>query len=223
MGRTASLVVGSVVARFARRSGFAPTGYDPGMTVLLYPLSADQKRLVEVIYEPVRQGRNWPIFQYVEAILDRDDLDATSLLATLPSIGTLHQRYGLTWYDRHGSPSPETTINLTVAGIAHCQDNNEHLRLFLHTLSFLVERYRSFVPSPTASLEVAVPSSELAHSLRDAGCVVIDGVTIPMLDELLQHEPSTWGLSRRQFADGSAGWVVHPYIRKFRGITTVEA
>ncbi len=66
-------------------------------------------------------------------------------------------------------------------------------------------------------------SSELAHSLRDAGCVVVDGVTMLMLDELLQHEPSTWGLSRQQFAAGSAGWVVHPYIRKFRGITTAEA
>ena len=145
MGRTASLVVGSVVARFARRSGFALTGYDPGMTALLDPLSADQKRLVEVIYEPVRRGGTWPIFQYVEAILDRDDLDATSLLATLPSIGTIHERYGLTWYDRHGSPGSETKISLTVAGIAHCQDSTGHLRLFLHTLSFLVERYRSFV------------------------------------------------------------------------------
>jgi len=108
-----------------------------------------------------------------------------------------------------------------VAGLAHCQDADDLLSLFFHTLGFLVERYRSFMPSPLAAQDVLVRSSELAHSLRDAG--FLDDVALPVLTEFLEHEPATWGLSRQRHEDGSWTWKVHSYIRKFRGITTVNA
>jgi hypothetical protein len=53
---------------------------------LLRPLSPPQRALIEVIAVATAQTGIWPIYHYVQAQLDDQDLDLTEVLASLPFI-----------------------------------------------------------------------------------------------------------------------------------------
>jgi hypothetical protein len=89
-----------------------------GMTGLLRePLSDDQLRLLHVIFDPFSQSGEWPVWQYVDLMLDAERIDAADVLGSLPRAGEhspVTRSYGLTWRENsHIAPAG-------LAGHAYC-------------------------------------------------------------------------------------------------------
>ena len=118
----------------------------------------------------------WPIFQYVEAILYQEHkLDARTTLAECPLIAGEGGSYGWTWSARAGAPvtiAPDDELALTVAGMARVPRASNEVVVFLDALAIMIERERSFAPSPTEVQTVGLSLNELSSNLSPP---VVDG------------------------------------------------
>ena len=188
------------------------------MTVLLSTPTEEQRALLEVVHKAFRQANRWPIFQYVEAMLDRQGLDTATVLASFPTVGTA--RYGAVWWDR-SAPLPDSLVGLTVAGLSHCQGGYVEIQLFLDTLAYLIQRRLAFNPSPTTVQHIRVTSEDVKQALEAAGHAVVEG-TLESLYELLVHEPPTWAGSKSRSKDGTWTLEVERAVLKYQGIKTIE-
>lgn len=181
---------------------------------------------VEMSHVPHRVGREpdaWPIFQYVEAVLNREHgLDARALIAEAPSIrfGAGPGRYGWIQVERPGTAlQPEDKVRLTVAGMAQTSQATTEVEAFVETLAMLVERERGFAPHPTEVQTVEVLSAEIRQRLEQRW-VIGDDDNLTALVELLGREPSTWHCEVRPSENGP--WIVKlsPFLRSYAGITS---
>ncbi len=112
----------------------------------------------------------WPVWAYVDYVLDAQGLVAEDMLASLPVAGGQgggQLRYGLTWNrDSHWLPNPGTRMALTVAGMWHLGSAAEPLLVaFKDAVRFLVDRQRSITPSPSEVIEGSATNTELARWL----------------------------------------------------------
>jgi hypothetical protein len=103
---------------------------------LLAPLDPNRTRLVSCIGRPFLQYHRLPVWGHIESELDREQLDAREVFATLPEIANTRagMRYGLVWYDRN-SLAPNTPLCLTMAGMDHLGNNTREsigIRLSRH-------------------------------------------------------------------------------------------
>jgi hypothetical protein len=65
-------------------------------------------------------GQGWPIWQYVESEMDKRNLDARTVLSSLPILGDrrrLGRRYGLVSVDLMAGPRDDMPTALTMAGV----------------------------------------------------------------------------------------------------------
>src|SRR5438094_7468317 len=87
---------------------------------LLDPLTKEQQFILNVTAEAFfKSGKRWPTYQYVEATLDRERLDARSVLATFPVAGTSMRYAAFRCVPWTGSLNDDTKIDLTVLGLHH--------------------------------------------------------------------------------------------------------
>jgi hypothetical protein len=189
------------------------------MTSLLDPLTPEQQHLLQVVYKPFGTNLRWPIFQYVEATLDNEDLDAVSVLATFPTVGP--GRYGPVWYTGPIVPPQDSPVALTVAGLYHLlPETDTEIQQFLRVLRYLVTARDGFTPSPFEVRPVEVTSHAVMEDLQASKLIVLPD-TPAMIYELLHHEPSLIGSS----SSGEGAWKaeVHREVRRYRAVTTVEA
>jgi hypothetical protein len=213
---------------------------------LLAAPTEPQARLLELIYrgreeagcpnfervDPRRTGPmrrvgkrgDWPIFQYVQALLDQEHaLDARAVIAECPSV-SIHAgpgRYGWLRFDRPNAQTlqPGDKVGLTVSGMARVASAEAEVAVFLDVLGFLMARQRSFLPSPTTVQTVEVRSDELQRhleprwDLREPELASIPGI--------LDREPATWHCQVRQQADG-AQWTVElsSFLRDYEGVNS---
>jgi hypothetical protein len=192
------------------------------MANLLAPLNDDQSLLIRRIGEPFLQHGKWPLWAYIEAELDREDLEAREVLTNLPQIadGRSGIQYGLVWYDRNAL-AQNTPLSLTTAGIYHLGTSNpEAISIgenFVQVLRFLMEYRLSAQPSPFEVTKVTVTSDDIAKQVPR-----LSSSFMGILPELLGHEPATWRGSRWTSTDGTQ-WSLDldRELRKYQGVETV--
>jgi hypothetical protein len=155
-------------------------------TELLAPLNAAQHRLLDVIAGGFADSE-WPMFDYVDALLERDGIDAASTLESLPS---------LTWYGPAlwsrggGNPPPrDSTVALTVLGLTKARWAGG-LTILIAYFEFL---RRAAAWRRTLPVGRRQPRQLQLHS---ASSVVTETLVVPDLEltphfwhELMNHEP----------------------------------
>ena len=140
---------------------------------LLGPLTEEQERVLEVAAEAFfEQGRRWPTFQYVEAVLEREGLNARSVLATFPVAGTTMQYAACRCTPWAGSLSDDSKVELTLLGLHRYEgvfkaNADALVRDGLRLLKVFIDARRNFVPSPTEVKHLRLSSEEVLERLRD--------------------------------------------------------
>jgi hypothetical protein len=133
----------------------APPQVEAIVDRLLSPLTPEQQRIVDVTaHAYFTNDKRWPTFQHVQALLDRERLDAKTVLSTFPlSPGPL--RYGaftsLVWA---GNISDDTELGLTLLGLFHYKgpfagEVEALTRDVLRLLQLFIDVQHDFLPPPT--------------------------------------------------------------------------
>lgn len=193
---------------------------------LLTPLTERQSRMIGLIATTfVEEAGQWPVFDYLEAEFDRDDIDAAAVLASLPR--DVSGQYAAAWWPRTSSndrPLPDARVALTVLGIHHSGkivDGTANLAdAFFAVLSYMIDCRRSAPRSRVSPTTVKISSDEVLATLAERG-FSFEGLPARFLYDLMEHEPGTWG------AGGSAsddGWTrnVPRTVLRFAGVQAMN-
>lgn len=163
------------------------------MRQLLAPLNEEQQFIVDIAADAFfENGKRWPTYQYVEAILDRNRLDARAVLATFPVAGTSMTYAAFRCTPWTGSLNDSTKIDLTLLGLHHYgggfkAEAQALLRDGLRLLQVFINARRDFVPPPTEVKHLQLTSDEVLTKLRpDAPH---DLPTAAVLAGLVETEP----------------------------------
>lgn len=190
------------------------------MADLIAPLTNDQMALLRCISGPLAEHGQYPVWQYVEAELDRQDLDAWELLLSLPVAGVRTpgaQYYGLVASDLN--PSDDSRPQLTIAGFYQLPEFREKIGgFFVRLLSFLIER-RKFAPaSPFKVTRLEVTRKEIISQFPS-----LSPFLRTLLPGLFQYEPATWGGTSWIGTTGEE-WshAIGRRILKYQGVTSVR-
>ena len=163
----------------------------------------------------------WPVWHYVQSELDRDGLEADTLIRSLPRVGSVNSigpSYGIAWFDDR-MLREDSRPALTVAAGAHVGDlYSDFAEPFIRVLKLLVDWYANFPVSPHEVTQVSVTADDLAQSLP-----VLSKGGLLRLPEILNHEPPTRGSGSVDQADPTK-WTryLNRYILQYRGIYTLE-
>ena len=124
-------------------------------------LKADQRRVLQTIYDTWTVDVSWPWAQWIDKVLDRDHgLDLEKLLPTIPDRYILFNTF---------SPI-NSELKLTVAGISCCDNGAADVQLFIRMLRWCVQHERDFQPSlPTKEEELRVTSKQLEKEWTESG------------------------------------------------------
>ena len=191
---------------------------------LLQPLRPEHVRLIHVVASVYGERHVWPTWQYVQAQMDRDGLDAAAILPTLPWVGSTHGiyglRYGLLW------PTSPTHIfqhsdivGLTIAGL-HRAGADDVVTLFMKVLDLARREFEDFEPQPDEVSTLEVTSADVASHLEAIG--VASPLSGTAIYQLLEREPAFWGGSRGVSPDGTWRWEITRDIRRFSSVATIE-
>lgn len=134
------------------------------MASLLVPLTDDQKALVDCVAEAFADGEEqakWPIFDYVEGMLERNGRRAGEILASFPRAGRWN--YGAVWWrglESGRSPRPEDEVGLTLLGMSRSAWLAKFAKFVVAMLEIMAQRWESAPLSPqrprTASMTRAL-------------------------------------------------------------------
>jgi hypothetical protein len=199
--------------------------------VLRAQLDPDQLTLLDAVFTPFDRQGEWPVWAYVDHVLDTQGLVAEDVLLSLPMAGDQgggRLRYGLTWSTDGRVPNAGTPLLLTVAGMWHLgQASAPILAAFKDAVRFLVDRQRSITPSPREVIEATATSAELARWLAGTGPGNLQGpaaeVILRKVGQLLEREPYLWSGFHRP-AEDSEQWdlKIPVYIRAYPDVTSIE-
>ncbi len=191
------------------------------------PLDADQQQLVNLVGDTfVLQDRNWPTFQFVEAMLDRQRLDARSIIASFPWVGNLSYRYGavrsISWAHNMGDSD---LVRLSLVGLHHYRgtllEAGAFVRQVLEILELFATTRRSFRPSPLEVERLELTDREVADYLRGKKRHFLGARA---LYQVMQDEPvysGGWGTGPDE-ADFHWTWTVSRSALDFEGVTTMQ-
>jgi len=172
-------------------------------------LTDGQRVALNLVYEPFRDGGDWPQQRYVEKALRRHGLGLDSVFEGMPR-GLMAPDPTLTqFYVR-----PEDPIALTIAGMSGCSGSGADIELFLRSLQFFVSLEDSYSPPPTGGQPLYVGTAELVNDLG------LTQAQAARVYRLTRHEIGVLG--------GGGGnpdnwqFELTPEIQRFAGVTTIE-
>jgi hypothetical protein len=180
------------------------------------PLTADQQRILQAVYDVFRREGSWPTFGEVDRALyrGRRRLDVLASARTIPKSFLLPVAYGGT------VPSPDAPMRLTLQGVAACEGSADDVALFLRALRWMAQREIRFRPQPAAeTTEVVVTSQQVSRSLR---LTRAEHGSLRRLGALLAVED--WGWIRGGGAPGQGRWdfTVGREVRRFGQVQSVD-
>lgn len=194
---------------------------------LLKPLTANQQRMIEVIGGAFAENSwRWPIFDYVEGVLENEGIDAWTELETLPR--DANSGYAVAWWPMRGSAKlqPDEVLGLTVLGLSRVETVNRTLTgvvpAFFALVRFLSEWRRLRSLSPSVPRDLRISSAEVVRELESRQ--VPEALLSPVLwRELLEHEPATWLGGGSTAVDGTWERDVSREVYRFQALETVES
>ncbi|MFJ1597244.1 hypothetical protein [Streptomyces sp. NPDC088261] len=180
------------------------------------PQNDDQRKLLQVVWEEAFGDTGWPTFALVDRRLDQQGVDAVQVLARIPA------HLLVAWPDASRIvPQPETRLELTIAGAAHCSDSADTV----HTFVALVQAM--------AAVEAHWPVDDTTRpTLLSSDAVNKLGLpATPASKELLRRafllsQQEHWAQgtnSGPEAAHGQLGWElsVDRKVRAYRGVEDI--
>jgi len=192
---------------------------------LLRPPTPEQRALLSAISGPFLTQGIWPVFDYVESVLDEQGVEAVVALSAFPSWPT---QYSAWWPGPGSFLRPEDQLALTVAGLALCSDSEEAGRVvdsYIAALRYLADRFHRAPATPTAQRRVEVTSQEIAEVLWQAGALSSSddpARRLAQLNLIADREPTNWRAGASQTDAAHWSWQVGRVIRAFVGVESVE-
>ena len=197
-------------------------------------LTWEQRRLLEVIYEPFRLSGHWPVWQYVSLTMEQQhNVGAADILQTIPAAGSGQRAYGLLW--RHGSfePNPDSEIALTVAGLRSVSDASLLKEMFVQVLKAAATALSQVKPDPDKAVPTTIEHeivTALARQDQRMSAEVNDlppvGLGLEVAKRrirvLFEHEPFPVSFSRPSTASEDWTMTVPPFLRRYKDIATVD-
>lgn len=182
--------------------------------------TAEQRRLLEVIWETYPTWDRWPIYQYVDQTLYREGIDANSTLLSCPILrwsGYGRSRYGWIWTTgNEGATADDDRIGLTVVGMHWLDSASGEVSRFIRALGALVSSSGSFRPSPAEVQVVTVTSEQLQPLLSP-----FRPPEVRRLGEVLRHEPATMPFISQPDEMGSWTATLDSRIRAYSDVQDV--
>jgi hypothetical protein len=194
----------------------------PPISTLLTPLTTAQQRLVDVVAEAFVLDSEWPVFDYVEGMLEIDGLDAADTLHTFPRIG--RWAYGaVTWIGQGQMPRPtvETEIELTVVGMHHSAQLRPRVQAFLQLIELMLDQRREVPLSRREPRRLAISDEDVRLLLRQERRLSEDiDSWVRAIPRMIAREPYLSSVSVAP--DGSWTLPVPREAINYAGITTID-
>lgn len=183
---------------------------------LLLGLTDAQNTCIEVVGAVTEAHKRGPVFQFLEAELDKQGLDASAVIASMPRITAGSFSYGL--LEARQTYKPDDIVELTVAGAAHVPALREWVDLYVRMLVGLAESAATASYYPMCEVEIVVDGHEQIAALGLA-----ENPFIGNLQGLLEKEPGTWH-GTFKFGARNEPWrfELSGFIRRFRGVADVS-
>jgi hypothetical protein len=158
------------------------------------PLTRDQRRALDLIATGFATAGDWPIFDYLEAEFDREDVDAWTVLESFPRVSG-HGEYCAVWWPRRPGqkPAPPDQIALTILGLcrSHWAAAPPILFGFLSFLETIAKSRRETPSSPTQPRQPAITAASWFVT-SFAETPQLPPLPLRFLYDLMAHEPATW-------------------------------
>jgi hypothetical protein len=171
------------------------------------PLEERYRSLILVVADAFAAVDRWPLYPYVETMLDHEHgLSFEGLIAELPP--------GLVWSPQGYGPQAE--IRVSVAALAAIGVLAEDLRRFVALVRHAAAVERDHVPGPLEHWDLRLSSSDVVTTAMPDGD---DGRTLQRLLSLLEAEyllPFSGSLDHEWWL------AIDNRIRAYRGVTDVD-
>ena len=186
-------------------------------------LSWPQIRLMQIIYEPFKQGATWPIFQHVNALAwhelkdpNNEPLEPRDVYFELSGYRLVRPQADRA---RTAQLREDTEVKLSLLGLVNLDEASPDLTNLVSAVRYIGERAQNFRPSdPTVAEHLRITSEEIRLTLR----LDIGDRGLLRLARLLQGEASgIW--SSFTGPDPGAGWsldVETAIARRYAGAFT---
>ena len=125
--------------------------------------TADQRRLLNVIWQAFRREGNWPSYLGVDQVLDREGLQLRPLVESMPPGLMLPDIQAMShqWF-----PRTNDELRVQIAGLVYCDETEADLGLITRAVRYLADRERAYVlPSLSNPQPLLVSSDELRTDL----------------------------------------------------------
>lgn len=176
------------------------------------PLTAEQRLVLQAVYDRFREDGAWPAFITIDRPLRREHgLDTSAVFLSLPDSLVIKSRPGTGF-------APNEELRLRLRGIDACAGSSEDLERFVRLLPWLAQRELDFEPEPGAvETEPRATSDEVREFL---GLDQNDRIALLRLYAMLQLD--NWGLGGG--GSNADSWFVNlgPNIWRFRSVRSVE-
>jgi hypothetical protein len=176
------------------------------------PLTAEQRLVLQAVYDQFRAHGTWPTFITIDRPLRRTHgRDARSVIQSLPDSLIVKPR-----------PAPsfaaDDELRLRLPGIQACQGSSDDTERFIRLLRWLAVTEMDFEPAPGSTETMPQVTSEEAR--EHLGIDTDDPVALQRLYAMLQLDH--WGLGGS--GSGPDGWhvLLGPEIWRFRDVQTIE-
>lgn len=187
---------------------------EAGVTALLPNPSTEQQVLLDAVARIYLEHEKWPTWQWLNEMLERDGLDAKSILASFPRT----KSYGYSYVRAlNASPQPLDKVRLTIAGLSQVHDGSVRVTMFIKFVGVLGALRSKIVLDPFGEIQPTIDKREVLSMIFPSIAVGDE------LLELLTGEPPLWNSQVMHQTD--SGWsllYVPPATRRFAGVNTVN-
>jgi hypothetical protein len=187
---------------------------EAGVSALFPAPTTEQQSLIDAVARIYLEHGEWPTWQWLDETLERDGLDATSILASLPRTGS----YGYGYLRQlNPSPQPLSAVRLTVAGLSQVENAKVRISTFVRFVGVLGTLRSKIVLDPFGQEQPTIAKSDVLSLIYPSTAVGEE------LLELLSGEPPLWNSVMTQQDD--SGWIllyVPPGTRRFAGVKSTD-
>jgi hypothetical protein len=176
--------------------------------------SAEQRRFLDLVADVYLDHAEWPVWAWMEEMLDRDGLDAEEIAASLPREPTVG--YGLVFPNRNTVHTPQDRVGLTIAGLAHVPQAAALVTIFLNFVDALGSARASAHLDPFSESRPTITREALRHIRFPAPNH--ERFVVP----LLSQEPSTWHCIVSPRSELWESIELSPAVRRFAGVGSVD-